>query len=320
MSAVVFEDVGKRFGDVWAVRGLSLSIEAGETFVLVGGSGCGKTTTLRMINRLEEATEGTIEVLGQRVDAVPGPALRRRIGYVIQEAGLFAHLDVRDNVAVVPRLLGWEASRIQTRVGELLERVGLPDGEFGARYPAELSGGQRQRVGLARALAADPPLVLLDEPFGALDPVTRAKVQDEFMALARDGDKTYVLVTHDMHEAVRLGDRIAVMDAGAAVRVADTAALVADPGHPVVEELLAPQRMQLRLMTIPLSAVAADGVRPSDGARVVELSPHDSVWDALSACERTQAAGVVVGARFIPRKSLGAVVLGSMGPGRPRKP
>jgi osmoprotectant transport system ATP-binding protein len=193
---------------------LTLEVRRGETLVLLGESGCGKTTTLRLINRLLEPTAGEVLVEGKDTRAWDAIRLRRRTGYVIQEAGLFPHFTVERNVGLVPALEGWEEGRVRERVGELLRLVGLDPEKFSARYPQELSGGQRQRVGVARALAADPPLLLMDEPFGALDPLTRASLQREFAALQKRLGKTVVFVTHDVREALMLGARVALMSAG----------------------------------------------------------------------------------------------------------
>jgi osmoprotectant transport system ATP-binding protein len=197
-----------------AVHELDLDVDEGEVCVLVGPSGCGKTTTLRMINRLIEPTAGSIEVAGDEVLRLDPVDLRRRIGYVIQHVGLFPHLTVGDNVATVPKLLGWDRARTRARVDELLDVVGLEPSVYRDRYPAQLSGGQRQRVGVARALAADPPVLLMDEPFGAIDPITRARLQQQFLDLQRRLGKTVVVVTHDIDEAVLLGDRIALLREG----------------------------------------------------------------------------------------------------------
>jgi osmoprotectant transport system ATP-binding protein len=193
---------------------LSLQVERGETFVLLGESGCGKTTTLRLVNRLLTPSKGEVLVEGKSTTAWDVIRLRRRTGYVIQEAGLFPHFTVEQNIALVPNLEGWEQTRVRARVSELLSIVGLEPQKFADRYPRELSGGQRQRIGVARALAADPPLLLMDEPFGALDPLTRASLQKEFAELRRRLGKTVIFVTHDVREALLLGTRIALMDAG----------------------------------------------------------------------------------------------------------
>ena len=215
MPAVLLRDVSKRYASgALALDGISLSVEAGRILVLLGTSGSGKTTALKAINRLIEADAGEIVVFGREVRAWDPIDLRRRIGYVIQEVGLLPHLSVLDNVALVPRLLGWPVERRHARARELLDLVGLSADRFGEQAPAQLSGGQRQRVGVARALAADPPLLLMDEPFGALDPLTRRRLQDEFRELQARLGKTVVLVTHDVPEALRLAHEVAVMDGG----------------------------------------------------------------------------------------------------------
>ena len=197
------------------ITGLNFSVRRGETLMLLGRSGSGKTTTLKLINRLLSASRGEIRVDGRPIEQSDLIRLRRRIGYAIQEAGLFPHYTVAENVALIPRLERWEPARIASRTQEVLQLVGLPFDQFGDRYPDHLSGGQKQRVGLARALAADPPVLLMDEPFGALDPITRAELQQEFLRLKKKLQKTVVFVTHDVAEALLLGDRIALMDAGA---------------------------------------------------------------------------------------------------------
>src|SRR5947207_15180567 len=216
---------------------LTFSVQQGETLVLLGESGCGKTTTLKLINRLLSPTSGEAKVEGKSTTAWDPIRLRRRTGYVIQEVGLFPHFTVARNVGLVPALESWPPERIRARVEELLGLVGLPAAEFAERYPHELSGGQRQRVGVARALAADPPLLLLDEPFGALDPITRTELQREFRALQARLRKTAVFVTHDMREAALVGDRIALLAEGALVAVGTPAGLQASP-HPEVRAFL----------------------------------------------------------------------------------
>ena len=215
MSAVVeFRNVGYRVGGREILRDLSFSVGAGETLVLLGRSGSGKTTALKMVNALLRPTAGDVFVEGQPTASWDPIRLRRRIGYVIQEGGLFPHFTVAENVGLVPRLEGWTPERTASRVNELLERVGLPPAEFAARYPRELSGGQQQRVGVARALAADPPVLLFDEPFGALDPVTRLDLQRQFMALRRNFSKTAIFVTHDVREALMLANRVGLLRQG----------------------------------------------------------------------------------------------------------
>jgi len=210
-SLVQFRNVSVSLSGNPIISGLNLNVERGETLVLLGESGCGKTTTLKLVNRLLQPTSGEVVVEGKSTTAWDAIALRRHIGYVIQEGGLFPHFTIARNVGLVPSLSGWDQTRVDERVRELLQLVGLDPDRFAERYPRELSGGQRQRVGVARALAADPPLMLLDEPFGALDPLTRASLQREFADLSRRLQKTAILVTHDVREALALADRIGLM-------------------------------------------------------------------------------------------------------------
>jgi osmoprotectant transport system ATP-binding protein len=240
---IELRDVRKVFRDptgreVTALDGVSLTVPTGTTLCLIGTSGCGKTTALRMVNRMAEPTSGAVLLDGDDVAARDVIALRRTIGYVIQRGGLFPHLSVSANVGLLCGLSGWEAARTEARVRELLELVNLPADAFGARYPAELSGGQRQRVGVARALALDPPFVLMDEPFGALDPITRAQIHDEFGRLQRTVAKTIVLVTHDMAEAFALGDAVALMDGGRVVQHGTLADFRERPASDFVVEFL----------------------------------------------------------------------------------
>jgi osmoprotectant transport system ATP-binding protein len=238
-AALEARDVKKLFpGGVHALRGVDLTVASGETVVLIGESGCGKTTLLRMFNRLEEPTEGTILIGGRPAIDHDPIELRRHTGYVQQDGGLLPHWTVQRNVELVPELLGWEAKRRRARSSELLALVGLTPDKFRWRYPRHLSGGQRQRVAFARALAADPPVVLLDEPFGALDALTRLELQREFLQLKRRLAKTILLVTHDLQEAFRLGDRIAVMQDGRLVQTAAPDELRREPADDYVRSLL----------------------------------------------------------------------------------
>lgn len=230
--------VSKRFGTENAVDDISLRVPKGKFCALVGTSGCGKSTTLRMINRLIEHSEGEIILDGQAIEAYDPVKLRRRIGYVIQHTGLFPHWPVARNIGLVPRLLKWPAAEVQARVEELMGLLGLPVGEFGHKYPHQLSGGQAQRVGVARALAADPDILLMDEPFGALDPITREKLQDELAKLQARMHKTVVFVTHDMDEALKLADHLVVMREGRIVQQGTPLALLQHPADPFVESLL----------------------------------------------------------------------------------
>ncbi|GAA3984806.1 hypothetical protein GCM10023085_78670 [Actinomadura viridis] len=245
---ITFAGVTKRYPDgTVAVDRLDLEIEAGRITVLVGPSGCGKTTSLRMVNRMVEATEGTVSIDGRDVRDIDPPTLRRGIGYVIQQAGLFPHRTIVDNIATVPYLLGWDKKKARARAHELLERVGL-DPKLAGRYPAQLSGGQQQRVGVARALAADPPIMLMDEPFSAVDPIVRGGLQEEFLRLQSELEKTIVFVTHDIDEAIRLGHRIAVFQVGG--RLAQYAApeeLLNAPADDFVRDFLGGDRGIRRL-------------------------------------------------------------------------
>jgi osmoprotectant transport system ATP-binding protein len=248
------EAVTKRYGDGQvAVRELTLEVPGGELCVLVGPSGCGKTTTMRMINRLIEPTSGRIYLGDEDVTDVNPVVLRRRMGYVIQQVGLFPHQTIAENVATVPKLLGWDRQRVKARVAEMFELVGLDADRFARRYPHELSGGQRQRVGVARALAADPPVLLMDEPFGAIDPVTRNRLQGEFLRLQADVKKTIVFVTHDIEEAVRMGDRIAILSEGGILQQYDTPAqILGAPVNDFVADFVGADRGLKRLQVTPI--------------------------------------------------------------------
>jgi osmoprotectant transport system ATP-binding protein len=237
MPAIQFSDVSASRGSRGVLHHVSLSIATGEVVALVGRSGSGKTTLLRLVNRLLDHDRGSVVVDGRDTRQWDPIALRRRTGYVIQDVGLFPHLTVADNVATVPRLLGWDAARVSARVGELLTLVGLDADAYGSRWPDELSGGQRQRVGLARALAADPPVLLMDEPFGALDPITRAELHQEFLLLQKTLRRTVLIVTHDMAEAWALADRIAVLHEGR-ILACDTPDHLAESTDPRVMALV----------------------------------------------------------------------------------
>jgi len=238
-------------GEVRAVDCLSLRVPTGRVLALLGASGCGKTTSLRLINRLEEPTSGELLVRGADVRRQRPEVLRRSIGYVIQEGGLFPHVDVWHNVATVPGLLGWSRDRIRQRITQVLELVGLPESEFGGRMPHELSGGQRQRVGVARALASDPDILLMDEPFGALDPGTRESLQDEFVNLQAQLQKTVVLVTHDIVEAGRLAQEIVLLDRGRVVQQGTLADLLLHPADERAEAFLGKRRRDLIRLCLP---------------------------------------------------------------------
>jgi osmoprotectant transport system ATP-binding protein len=289
---ITFERVTRRFGDRIAVSALDLQISAGEIVILVGPSGCGKTTTLRMINRLVEPSEGRILIDDVDTATLKPEELRRGIGYVIQQVGLFPHETVADNVATVPRLLGWDRARIAARVDELLDLVGLPAAEYARRHPSELSGGQRQRVGVARALGADPPILLMDEPFGAIDPVVRLRLQHELLRLQSVVRKTIVFVTHDIDEAVRLGDRVALFADGGHLMQYDTPAeLLLHPRTGFVEEFLGDNLLLRRLALLPLRdlTLSRNGARPQ-----TEVAVSASLRDALDATLRSSDGRVAV--------------------------
>jgi osmoprotectant transport system ATP-binding protein len=241
------EQVTKRYGETTAVSGLSLEIGQGEVCVLIGPSGCGKTTTLRMINRLIEPTAGRILIDDRDTASIDAEKLRLSIGYAIQSVGLFPHMTVFDNIAVVPQLLHWEKKRITRRVDELLELVGLEVVEYARKYPSQLSGGEAQRIGVARALAADPPIMLMDEPFGAVDPLTRERLQAQFIHIQQEVKKTIVLVTHDLDEAIRLADRIAVMASGRLVQYDSPEVILSRPGNKFVRDFVGADRALKRL-------------------------------------------------------------------------
>jgi osmoprotectant transport system ATP-binding protein len=245
---ISLRNVSKDFGSgANAVHDLSLEVPQGDTVVLVGPSGCGKTTTMKMVNRLIEPTSGSIEVDGVDVMQQDPTVLRRGIGYVIQSVGLMPHRTVRENIATVPKLLGWDADRIRTRVDELIEMLDL-DAEFLDRYPAALSGGQQQRVGVARALAGDPPVMLMDEPFGAVDPIVRERLQDQFLEIQRKLRKTIVFVTHDIDEAIKMADRIAILNKGAKVeQYAPPEEILREPANEFVKSFVGRERGLKRL-------------------------------------------------------------------------
>ncbi|MDP8978514.1 MAG: betaine/proline/choline family ABC transporter ATP-binding protein [Actinomycetota bacterium] len=281
---ITFESVTKQFpGGTTAVDELDLQVPEGEVVVLVGPSGCGKTTILRMVNRMIEPSDGRVSVNGEDIMQTSPPRLRRGIGYVIQGIGLFPHRTIAQNVATVPKLEGWDDDRIRARVDELIVTVGLPD-DVGDRYPHQLSGGQQQRVGVARALAVDPPVMLMDEPFAAVDPIVRTRLQDEFLRLQSEVRKTIVFVTHDIDEAIKMGDRIAILSQGGHLQqLATPEDLLAEPANDFVADFLGAERGLKRLALIPVSQVEADrGPVVSLGAGVDEVrrvaDAHDSDW------------------------------------------
>lgn len=271
--AIAYDCVGKTYanGNRSAVHDVSLEVERGDFVVLLGPSGCGKTTLLKMTNRLIEPTTGSISVDGVDIRTVDAPQLRRRIGYVIQQTGLFPHMRIEENVAVVPKLLGWDRRRIDTRIDELLTLVGLPPASYRRRYPAQLSGGEQQRVGLARALAVGPDLMLMDEPFGALDAITRSHLQGELRRIHRDLGQTILFVTHDIDEAVRLADRIVIMREGRIVQAGDPLSIVTDPADDFVEDLVGASDALRRLSLIEASSILRSiDVQPASDAASID--------------------------------------------------
>ena len=268
-SSIAFDHVSKRFtsGNAAALDDIHLTVEPGAFAVLLGPSGCGKTTLLKTVNRLYEPTSGRVLIDGADISSLPAPALRRRVGYVIQQAGLFPHMRVEDNIAVVPRLLGWDKRRISTRTDELLDLVGLPPDTYRRRYPGQLSGGEAQRIGIARALAAEPSTLLMDEPFGALDAITRTRLQDELRAIHARTGQTVLFVTHDIEEAVRLADVVVVMRAGHVVQYDTPANIVISPADAFVAELVGAgdvlRRLSLMRVSDRMTGTTAPGSGPS---------------------------------------------------------
>ncbi|GGL20068.1 ATP-binding cassette domain-containing protein [Nocardia jinanensis] len=345
---IVLDAVTKRYPGQHdpAVDAVSMTIPAGEIVVLVGPSGCGKTTTMRMINRLIEPTSGTVTIDGRDAAGIDADQLRRGIGYSIQQAGLFPHMTVAKNIATVPGLIGWDRARIAARTDEMLELVGLDPGIYRRRYPRQLSGGQQQRVGVARALAADPPILLMDEPFGAVDPITRGLLQDELLRLQAELGKTIVFVTHDFNEAVKLGDRIAVLgDHSRILQYDRPAAILADPADDTVagfagSDAALKQLTLTRIREVPLgecATVSADasvevartvaaewsrvlvldtGGRPLRWIAGADLAHADSLHEARSAPVETLSAESTLQealAALLGDRNATAVVTGSHG-------
>jgi len=277
---IEIDEVTKYYGDRRVVDSLSLAVPAGDFCVLLGSSGCGKSTTLKMINRLIAADAGQIRVAGKEIGTIPAEALRRRIGYVIQSIGLFPHWTVEDNVATVPRLLKWPRERRRDRVTELLEMLRLAPAVYRAKYPHQLSGGEQQRVGVARALAADPELLLMDEPFGAVDPVTRDDLQGELAGIHRATKKTIVFVTHDIEEALRLATHIAVMQNGGIAQLGSPLDILEHPASDFVADFIGRQGIGLKLLSV---RKIADRMRAGETAEGEPLALDTSLRDALSA-------------------------------------
>jgi osmoprotectant transport system ATP-binding protein len=296
-ATISLQDVTKSYSGsaAPAVDHITMEIAAGEIVVLVGPSGCGKTTTMKMINRLIEPTSGKILIGGTDVLKLDADEHRRNVGYVIQQIGLFPHMRIAENIGLVPRMLGWSRRKTADRVEELLEVVGLPPGEYARRYPRELSGGQQQRVGVARALAADPPVMLMDEPFGATDPITRARLQNEFLRLQRELRKTIVFVTHDFDEALKMGDRIAVLGPRSVIAQYDTPeAILAGPADEYVSRFIGSGGQLKRLALMRLRDVE---LRPVPARRDLPLITIDATFhDALNMMLESGSDKVLVAA------------------------
>ncbi|MBY2944886.1 MULTISPECIES: ABC transporter ATP-binding protein [Rhizobium] len=279
MTMIEIRNVTKRYGTATVVDDVSMSVEKGEITVIVGTSGSGKSTLMRMINRLVPITEGEIFVGGQNVMDVPVTELRRKIGYAIQGHGLFPHRTVAQNIATVPQLLDWDSARIAKRVEELLGLFNLDPATFADKYPHQLSGGQQQRVGVARALAAEPELLLMDEPFGALDPVIRGKAQDDLLAIQKQFGTTVILVTHDMDEAFHLGNQIAVMSEGRLLQCSTPEKILTEPADPFVQQLTGTSDRALKLMSLlPLK----ESMEPAKNGLAYALPQSLSLRDALA--------------------------------------
>ncbi|HEY9665968.1 MAG TPA: ABC transporter ATP-binding protein [Coleofasciculaceae cyanobacterium] len=289
MSAIRFEEVCLKFPGVShpAVNGVTCEIEAGQLVVILGPSGCGKTTLLKMVNRLYEPTSGTIYLNGTNIQHIKATKLRQQIGYVIQQSGLFPHMSVAQNIAVVPKLLGWSRSQYQARVDELLTLVELPPQEYRDRYPSQLSGGQQQRVGLARALAGDPKVMLMDEPFGAIDAITRATLQDEILRLQRQLKKTILFVSHDVEEALRLADKMMILQKGQIVQFDTPFTILTQPVSAFVRDLVGTDDIVRQLSLLRVETAMTPVPQDSQPQSEFAIARDDNLRQALSLLLRT---------------------------------
>jgi osmoprotectant transport system ATP-binding protein len=309
-AAIEFREVTKRYEgrETAAVRDLTLDVPAGDICVLIGPSGSGKTTAMKMVNRLIDITSGDITIGGQSVRSLDLTELRRGIGYVFQQIGLFPHMSVEDNIGTVPRLLGWPKQRIRERVAELLELVGLEQSDA-RRYPGQFSGGQRQRIGVARAMAADPPIMLMDEPFGAIDPITRERLTSDFLRLHAEVRKTVIFVTHDIDEAIKVGHRIAILKQGSLVQYGTPDEILAEPADEFVADFVGADRGLKRLLLRDLRGIELDPA-PTNGEELPSVTDTTSLRDALSMMvTRRVSSLVVVGRDGQPRGTVGMETL-----------
>ncbi len=281
---ITLTDVVKKFGNTTAVAGVSFEVKDSENIVILGTSGCGKTTTLRMINRLTEVSSGEITFAGKNIYEIPPEELRRNIGYVLQNTGLFPHYTIAENMTIVPRLLKWPEGKIKKRISELLEQIRLPENIL-SLYPQHLSGGQQQRVGLARALAADPPVLLMDEPFGALDAITRRNITKEFSKLEVFKNKTIVLVTHDISEAFELGDRILLMDKGKIVQQGKSIELLFHPKTQFVSDFFRAQKLQLELNSVNLKDIFNQLENDNFKNTAPYIDENKTLWEAIEVLQ-----------------------------------
>ena len=277
---ILAKNISKIFNNIHAVNDISFEVKESHTMVLLGTSGCGKTTTLKMINRLIEASSGKIFINGKDIFSDKPEILRRSIGYVSQNNGLFPHFTVAENIAIVPKLLNWDQQKIIKRTEDLLHQLKLPAQEYANKYPDELSGGQKQRIALARALVSDPPVLLMDEPFGALDPITRAGIRKEFLELPELKRKTVLLVTHDVQEAFELGDEICLMDKGSIIQTGNSEELIFKPANDFVRNFFSHQRLQLELSSLKLKSVWEE-LPDANFSEKAEMNSNYSFWEAM---------------------------------------
>jgi osmoprotectant transport system ATP-binding protein len=322
-AAIEFREVTKRYEgrETPAVRELTLSVPAGDICVLIGPSGSGKTTAMKMVNRLISITGGDITLGGQSVRSLDLTELRRGIGYVFQQIGLFPHMSVADNIGTVPRLLGWPKDRIRDRVGELLELVGLEQSDA-KRYPGQFSGGQRQRIGVARAMAADPPVMLMDEPFGAIDPITRERLTNDFLRLHAEVRKTVIFVTHDIDEAIKVGDRIAILKQGALVQYGTPDEILASPADDFVADFVGADRGLKRLLLRELRDIELDPAPINGEASDLPTVPEStSLRNALSLMVTQRVSSLIVlGDDGQPRGTVGMETLAHFADAEARTP